>query len=83
VRLFATAGVIVSAHGAGLANLVFSTSPSVIELFAQDWIRPDFQALTLFTGGKHIGMALQGSVWTNLRVDVEGLLRVLAKEVGD
>jgi hypothetical protein len=83
VRLFAAAGVVVAAHGAGLANLVFSTSPTVIELFAQDWIRPDYQALTLFTGGKHIGLALQGSVSTNLRADIEGLLRVLAKEVGD
>src|SRR5262249_5850211 len=44
VRLFASAGVVVAAHGAGLANLVFSTAPTVIELFAADWVRPDFQA---------------------------------------
>src|SRR5262249_20339044 len=39
VRLFASAGVVVAAHGAGLANVVFSTAPTVIELFAEDWVR--------------------------------------------
>ena len=80
VRLFAAAKVIVAVHGAGLANLVFSTAPTVIELFAEDWVRPNFQALTLFTGGKHVGISLQGSS-ANARADVEGLLRVLAEEV--
>ena len=81
VRLFAAAGVVVAAHGAGLANLVFSTAPTVIELFAEDWVRPDFQALTLFTGGRHVGVSLQGSLQSGLRADVEGLLRVLAEEL--
>jgi capsular polysaccharide biosynthesis protein len=81
VRLFAAAGVVVAAHGAGLANLVFSTAPTVIELFAEDWVRPDFQALTLFTGGRHVGVFLQGSSQSGLRADVDGLLRVLADEL--
>ena len=87
VRLFAAAGVVVAVHGAGLANLVFSTAPTVIELFAADWVRPDFQGFqplsTLFTGGRHVGVSLQGSLQSGLRADVEGLLRVLAEELGE
>jgi len=33
VQLFANADLVVSSHGAGLANLVYGTSPSVLELF--------------------------------------------------
>jgi capsular polysaccharide biosynthesis protein len=77
VRLFAMAGVVVAAHGAGLANLLFSTAPIVIELFAPGWVRSEYQALTLFTGGRHVGVSLQGSLQGGLRADVEGLLRVL------
>jgi hypothetical protein len=92
VRLFAAARVVVAAHGAGLANLVFSTAPTVIELFPPDWVQPDFQAfqralayqaLTLFTGGRHVGVSLQGSLQSGLRADVGGLLRVLAEELGE
>jgi capsular polysaccharide biosynthesis protein len=79
VKLFASAGVVVAAHGAGLANVVFSTAPTVIELFPQDWVRPHYQALTLFTLGKHVGVTLQGSSQCNLRANVEGLHRVLAE----
>jgi hypothetical protein len=80
VRVFAGAAIVVAAHGAGLANLVFSTAPTVIELFPEDWVRPHFQALTIFTGGKHVGVFLQGSSRSSLGADVGGLMRVLEKE---
>jgi hypothetical protein len=81
VKLFAAAGVVVATHGAGLANLMFSTEPTVIELFAEDWVRPYFQALTTITGGRHIGVFLQGSSQSGLRADVGGLLRILGEEL--
>jgi hypothetical protein len=83
VRLFAAAGIVVAAHGAGLANLVFSTAPTVIELFAADWVGSAFQAMALFTGGRHVGVSLQGLSHSGLRADVKGLLRVLAEVLGD
>jgi capsular polysaccharide biosynthesis protein len=92
VRLFAAARIVIAAHGAGLANLVFSTAPTVIELFPPEWVQPDFQALqraqafqalTMFNGGRHVGVSLQGSFQCGLRVDVEGLVRVVGEEVGD
>jgi hypothetical protein len=84
VKLFATAEVVVAAHGAGLANLVFSTAPTVIELFPDNGeYTLGFQALTLFSGGRHIGISLRTAGRSTVRADVEGLLRVLAKEVGD
>ncbi len=33
IRLFSNADLVVAPHGAGLANLVYSTSPTVVELF--------------------------------------------------
>jgi hypothetical protein len=41
VALFRDAQTIVSAHGAGLANLVFSSRASVLEIFSSDYLRPD------------------------------------------
>ena len=79
VRLFAEAGVVVAVHGAGLANVMFSTAPTVIELFDPDWVRPNFrdfqarrtfQALTLFAGGRHVAVLLQGSLQSGLPADI-------------
>jgi hypothetical protein len=83
VKLFADAGVVVAAHGAGLANLMFSTAPIVIELFPKDWVRQHFQALAIMAGGRHIGVFLLGSSHDGLRADVAGLVRVLAEELGE
>jgi capsular polysaccharide biosynthesis protein len=41
VALYRDAQVIVAAHGAGLANLVFSNRAWVLEIFSGDYIRPD------------------------------------------
>jgi hypothetical protein len=42
VSLFRTADFVVAAHGAALSNLVFSESGTkVLELFSQDYLRPD------------------------------------------
>ena len=41
VALFRDAQVVVAAHGAGLANLAFSTRVGVLELFSADYARAD------------------------------------------
>jgi capsular polysaccharide biosynthesis protein len=41
IAIFRDAHIIVAAHGAGLANLVFSQSSAVIELFSAQYLRPD------------------------------------------
>jgi capsular polysaccharide biosynthesis protein len=47
IRLFSEAGVIVAPHGAGLANMVFSTKPRIVELLPTDgWDLGWFVCLT-------------------------------------
>jgi capsular polysaccharide biosynthesis protein len=41
VAIFRDARTIVAAHGAGLANLAFAGRAAVLELFSQDYLRPD------------------------------------------
>lgn len=41
VAIFRDAQVVVAAHGAGLANLAFARSAALLELFSQDYLRPD------------------------------------------
>ena len=41
VAIFRDAQVVVAAHGAGLANLVFSSRTALLELFSADYLRPD------------------------------------------
>lgn len=80
VRLFHDAGTVVAAHGAGLANLLFSTHPRVVELMPVDSIRPDFRALTAFVKGTHLALALRGTVDAGLEIDLAGLERALGAE---
>jgi capsular polysaccharide biosynthesis protein len=41
VAIFRDARVLVAAHGAGLANLAFARRTALLELFSQDYLRPD------------------------------------------
>jgi len=49
-KLFYQAEVIISPHGAGLANLIFAESPIVVELFQRDLVRPTFFTLSRMFG---------------------------------
>jgi capsular polysaccharide biosynthesis protein len=47
IRLFSEAGVIVAPHGGGLANMIFSTKPRIVELLPTDgWDLGWFVSLT-------------------------------------
>ena len=55
IRLFAQAGTIVAPHGAGIANIVYSDKPTLIELFPTSrWKLGYFLALVNSLGGEHI-----------------------------
>jgi len=55
IRLFSEAETIVAPHGAGLANMIYSTKPNIIELFPADrWNIGYFLALTNSIGGTHV-----------------------------
>lgn len=41
VAIFRDARLVVAAHGAGLAGLAFARSVALLELFSQDYLRPD------------------------------------------
>lgn len=55
IRLFSEAETIVAPHGAGLANMIYSNRPKIIELFPADrWNIGYFLALTNSIGGTHV-----------------------------
>ena len=54
-RLFANADLVVSPHGAGLANLVYGTSPTVLELFG-DKEKTTFYRLAKLMGFEYHAM---------------------------
>lgn len=55
VRLFANAELVVSPHGAGLTNLVYSSSPTVLELFG-DKEKTTFYRLSKLMGFEYHAM---------------------------
>ncbi|WP_048331129.1 glycosyltransferase family 61 protein [Bizionia psychrotolerans] len=57
MNLFRNAGIIIGTHGAGLANLVFSENPLVIELFPSNRYNRDafyFHQITSALGIQHV-----------------------------
>ena len=71
VALFANADVIVSPHGAGLTNIIFSTSASIIELFGETK-KSTYYRLAEFMG--HEYQPLPNSEYKNdLIVDIREL----------
>ena len=58
IRLFSEAGVIVAPHGAGLANMIFSAKPRIIELLPADgWDLGWFLCLTNQLGFDYLPIA--------------------------
>jgi capsular polysaccharide biosynthesis protein len=95
IRTFARAELIVAAHGAALANLVFcSPGTRVIELFPAGYLLPDYWRLASGVPGlsyrylsaparSRLGLRNRGAaIVTDIDVDLAGLRRLVA-EVSD
>ncbi len=50
VRLVSDAEVLLSPHGAGLANMLFAEDPTIVELFAETLVRPSYYLLSGMLG---------------------------------
>ncbi|WP_282154075.1 glycosyltransferase family 61 protein [Ruegeria atlantica] len=60
IKLFSEAKTIVAPHGAGLANMIFSDRPNIIEFFADDaFDRGYFITLTNTLDGKHTPLVFE------------------------
>ena len=91
IRAFASASVIVSPHGAALANLVFATpGATVIELFPPSSVLPDYWRLAssagvtyryLSTWSRHRHYNRGKTIVTDIEVDLPALAAAL-DEVG-
>lgn len=86
MKLFASASVIVSPHGAELTNLAFCPSGAkVIELFSPYYLNPCFKQIAAVRGLHHTALVGRGGerilrkqidahhVWANIKVDVASL----------
>jgi len=81
VAMFRSARLIVAAHGAGLANLIFATNCAVLEIFSADYPRAD----CYFTLARQAGHAYDywldpekaGSTkpWGGITVDLPAIVR--------
>jgi capsular polysaccharide biosynthesis protein len=84
IRLFSHAEVIVAAHGAGLANLIYAQSPKVIELIPNDaWVWGYFAMLTTHLGGNyHVvgGTCNTGNM--DYKINIGELNLIIEAEVG-
>ncbi|WP_331234312.1 glycosyltransferase family 61 protein [Natronorarus salvus] len=59
VRLVSDAEVILSPHGAGLANGLFAEDPTVVELFAETLVRPSYYLLSGMLGFEYEPMVVE------------------------
>jgi capsular polysaccharide biosynthesis protein len=79
VALFHDAEVIVGAHGAGLANALFSRMATVIELFSTPFVTPHYYYLCKGCGHRYRWLyGTEEDRNANFRVDISALLRALA-----
>ena len=75
VELFRKAEIVVGAHGAGLANMIFATNAAILELAPGDQLVPHYYFLARACGHRHVqvgGMAKGRN--PNFRVDLERLM---------
>lgn len=84
VRIFNSAEVIISVHGAGLTNIIFSENLKVIELFPPNFIRTHYFMLSKALGFKYkYGIGYDVDNQLNFRVDllkVENIIKILLEE---
>ncbi len=84
VKLFSQAQIIISPHGAGLANVIFSKNPRIIELFGTN-IRQGNAYLTRGLGFKYGCLSGKYSLGVrhqrdgNMIVNIDQLLNLLAR----
>jgi hypothetical protein len=79
IELFYDAQLVIAPHGAGLTNLLFAERVDVIELHPTRYLMPHYVLLSLALGHRHrclLGVAEKRH--TDFRVDVDGLVRMLA-----
>jgi capsular polysaccharide biosynthesis protein len=79
--IFRDARMIVAAHGAGLANLVFSRKTAVLELFSADYLRPDCYFTISCQAGHHYDCWVDASTvspskpWGAINADIGAIER--------
>lgn len=90
VELFSSAKIILAAHGAGLANLSFCKErTTIIELFAQEYIKPTYQIISKRMGLNYKYIICQSdahnkpktirqAIDTNITVDLSQISKVLS-----
>ncbi|MDF7825662.1 glycosyltransferase family 61 protein [Pontiellaceae bacterium B12227] len=92
MKLFASASIIVSPHGAELTNLTYcSPGTKVLELLSPFYLNPCFKQLAAAGGLEHTAVVGKGGahilqkeidahyVWANIRIDVERLDKALSE----
>lgn len=74
IELFYDAEIVVSPHGAGLANLLFSPEAAVVELFPTPYFEPYYYLLCQSLGLQHWVMMGDAATWKDdFTVDVAAL----------
>lgn len=81
IAIFRDARIIVAAHGAGLANLIFARRAALLELFSRDYLRPD----CYFTLARQMGLRYDcwidprppgsGQPWGEIQADLPAIVR--------
>lgn len=79
IKLFSEAECIVTPHGAGLTNLIYSAAPKVIEFFPGDQFEFGyFQSLTSQLGGQHYPIVGTEINWkSDFEIAIDDLHRAL------
>lgn len=83
IDLFYDAEIVVAAHGAGLANLIFSDNIDVVELHASQIVVPYFYYMSVSLGHRyHWWKAEKKHFNASFSVDVPEVMAIVAKALG-
>ena len=78
ICLFSESAVVVSPHGAGLANIIFSARPNLVELFpSENAIWGHYASLCLSLGGVYESVSGRSHSWEGFCVDVDQVERAV------